>query len=62
MLGLQRLYLQPELLEVEVQAGDFPVLLGNGVVQCLDSVIQFTVEHFQPIEPRLQAVRHALHL
>ena len=62
MLGLQRFYLQPELFEVAVQAGDLPILLGNGVVQCLDSVIQFTVEHFQPIESRLQAVRHARHL
>ena len=53
MLGLQRLYLQPELLDVQVQASDFPVLLGNGVVQRLDCVIQFTVEHFHSIEPRL---------
>jgi hypothetical protein len=33
MLCLQRFYLLPELLEAQVQARDFPVLQGNGVVQ-----------------------------
>ena len=61
-LGAQGLHLQPELLEMQSQARYFPILLGNGVVECLDNVVLFAVQNFQSIQSGLQAVRHVRHL